>query len=187
MNPKFDILATPIEGLFLLQRRAKEDHRGYFERVYCVQELEPVLAQKSIMQINRTLTLQKGTVRGMHFQYPPYAETKVVTCLRGEVFDVAIDIRADSSTFLHWHGEILSEENHKTLVIPEGVAHGFQTLSDSCELLYFHTAAYHAESEGGVNAEDPALAIKWPMAISAQSSRDKDFPFLPNDFTGVIL
>ncbi len=98
------------------------------------------------------------------------------TCLRGEVFDVAVDLRDNSPTFLRWHAEVLSAENHKTLVIPEGFAHGFQTLADDCEMLYFHTAAYHASAEDGLNALDPGLAIKWPLDVDVLSDRDRATP-----------
>jgi len=123
----------------------------------------------------------------MHFQNAPYAETKFVTCLRGEVFDVAVDVRKNSPTFLHWHGELLTQDNHTTLLIPEGFAHGFQTLTSDCEMLYFHTAAYHADSEGALNAQDPRLTIKWPMAITEQSERDKSHALITPNFKGVQL
>jgi dTDP-4-dehydrorhamnose 3,5-epimerase len=123
----------------------------------------------------------------MHFQYPPYAETKIVSCLHGEVFDVAVDLRRGSPTFLHWHAEILSAENHRTLLIPEGFAHGFQALSEDCELLYFHTAAYQPSSEGGLNAQDPRLQIRWPQAVIELSSRDAAHPLLDEGFVGVFV
>ena len=105
--------------------------------------------------------------------------------MRGKVFDVAVDIRRDSPTFLKWHGEILTADNHKTIVIPEGFAHGFQTLTDNCEMLYFHTAAFQPDAEGGLNAKDPKLAIQWPLPITEQSPRDLTHPLLTTDFTGV--
>jgi dTDP-4-dehydrorhamnose 3,5-epimerase len=123
----------------------------------------------------------------MHFQHPPHAETKFVCCLRGEVFDVAVDLRRGSPTFLLWYAEILSADNHKTLVIPEGFAHGFQTLTKDCEMLYFHTAAYQAGSEGGLNTQDPRLAIQWPLDITEQSARDMAHPMLEQDFKGVAI
>jgi dTDP-4-dehydrorhamnose 3,5-epimerase len=122
----------------------------------------------------------------MHFQHPPHAETKLVSCLRGEVFDVAVDLRHNSPTFLRWHAERLSADNHKTLVIPEGFAHGFQTLTDDCEMLYFHTAAYQPGAEGGLNAQDPRLAIEWPLPVVGLSPRDAVYQFLGEDFSGVI-
>jgi dTDP-4-dehydrorhamnose 3,5-epimerase len=182
---RFDIVDTPLYGLRLIQRKLVEDHRGFLERLYCVQELESLLSGKGIVQINRSLTRQRGAVRGMHFQRPPHAETKIVSCLRGAVFDVAVDLRAGSSTYLDWHGEILSDDNHRTLLIPEGFAHGFQTLSDDCEMLYMHTAAYQPSSESGLNPEDPAVAIRWPLPISELSDRDRGHASIADGFDGM--
>ena len=184
MGGRFDILATPIAGLQVLQRNPMGDTRGYLERLFCAEELHSLAAGKPLAQINHTLTTSRGTVRGLHFQRPPHAEIKFVSCLRGEVFDVAVDLRHNSPTFLHWHAELLSADNHKTLVIPEGFAHGFQTLTDNCEMLYFHTAAYHPEAEGGLNAKDPRLAIHWPLPITELSPRDAAHPLLTDDFSG---
>lgn len=142
---------------------------------------------KPIAQINHTLTRKKGAVRGMHFQRPPHAEIKLVSCLKGEIWDVAIDLRSDSATFLQWHGETLSAENRKSLLIPEGFAHGFQTLTEDCELIYLHTSAYHPESEGALNATDPKLAIAWPLAISDISERDRNHKSIEQDFQGITL
>ncbi len=185
MTARFDLHATPLADLRVLQRKPLGDSRGYLERLFCLEELADILAGRHIVQINHTLTASRGTLRGMHFQRPPHAETKFVSCLRGEVFDVAVDLRRDSPTFLHWHGEILGADNHRTLVIPEGFAHGFQTLCDDCEMLYFHTAAYHAKAESGVNAQDPLLAIKWPLEITTLSDRDLAHPRLAAEFTGL--
>jgi dTDP-4-dehydrorhamnose 3,5-epimerase len=185
MSARFDILDMPIQGLRLLQRKPIGDDRGYLERMFCAEELQSLIPGKSIVQINHTLTVKRGAVRGMHFQQPPYAETKFVSCLRGEVFDVAVDLRRGSPTFLLWHAEILSAENHKTLVIPEGFAHGFQTLTVDCEMLYFHTAAYRADAERGLSARDPRLGIQWPLPIAEQSARDSAHPFVSEDFAGV--
>ena len=121
----------------------------------------------------------------MHFQRSPHAETKMVSCLRGEVFDVAVDLRQASPTFLHWHGEILSEANNLSLIIPEGFAHGFQALSADCELLYCHTAAYAPQAEDGVNARDETLAIAWPIAITEISDRDAALPHVTAGYNGV--
>jgi dTDP-4-dehydrorhamnose 3,5-epimerase len=187
MTTRFDILPTPLEGLQVLRRKPVSDSRGFLERMFCAQEFTQILGGKTIAQINRTLTGNCGSVRGMHFQNTPHTETKFVTCLRGEVFDVAVDVRKNSPTFLHWHGELLTQNNQATLLIPEGFAHGFQTLSDNCEMLYFHTAAYHADSEGALNAQDPRLTIKWPMAITEQSERDKSHALITTYFKGVTL
>ncbi len=187
MSGRFDILPTPLADLRLLQRKPLGDSRGYLERLFCLRELAEILGERHIVQINHTLTASRGTVRGMHFQRPPHAETKFVSCLRGEVFDVAVDLRRGSPTFLRWHGEILSADNHRTLVIPEGFAHGFQTLCDDCEMLYFHTTAYHAEAEGGVNALDARLSIDWPLPVHGLSARDATHPMINNDFSGIAL
>lgn len=178
MSARFDILKTPLEGLRVLRRNPIGDHRGSLERLFCIADLAEVIGTRTIVQINRTHTAARGTVRGMHFQVPPHAEMKFVSCLRGEVLDVVVDVRPDSPTRHRWHAEILSPGNHKTLAIPEGFAHGFQTLTDDCEMLYFHTAAYHPPAERGLNPRDPALAIEWPLTISEISERDASHPLL---------
>lgn len=186
MSQRFDLFDTPLTGLKLIQRKPMGDSRGYLERMFCVDELRPLLSNRTIVQINHTLTEKRGTVRGLHYQSPPHAETKFVSCLRGEVFDVAVDVRRDSPTFLNWYGEILSADNHKALAIPEGFAHGFQTLTEGCEMLYFHTASYQPEAEGGLNVKDPRLAIQWPQVIAELSKRDAALPLLTDDFQGVV-
>jgi dTDP-4-dehydrorhamnose 3,5-epimerase len=185
MSPRFDIHDTPLLGLRVLQRKPIGDSRGYLERLFCAEELQILAHGKPIAQINHTLTMNRGTVRGMHFQRPPHAETKFVSCLSGEVFDVAVDLRQNSPTFLHWYAELLSANNHKTLVIPEGFAHGFQTLTNDCEMLYLHTSPYQPGADSGLNAQDPKLAIAWVLPVAGLSLRDATHPFLGNDFTGV--
>jgi dTDP-4-dehydrorhamnose 3,5-epimerase len=187
MSSSFDILDTPLDGLKLIQRNPIGDHRGYLERMFCAKELRPSIRGKGIVQINHTLTAKRGTVRGLHFQQPPHAETKIVSCLHGEVFDVAVDLRSGSPTFLQWHAEILSAVNHRTLLIPEGFAHGFQTLTEDCEMLYLHTTPYHPEAEGGLNALDSRLDIRWPEAVIELSSRDAAHPLLDEGFVGVFV
>lgn len=185
MNSRFDILDTPLQGLKVIQRKPVGDSRGYLERMFCSTELQPLIQGNGIMQINHTMTAKRGTVRGMHFQHPPHAEIKFVSCLRGKVFDVAVDLRQGSLTFLHWHAEILSAENHKTLMITEGFAHGFQALTEDCELLYLHTAPFHPEAEGAFNVADPALAITWPLPVFELSERDRAHPFIDTHFSGI--
>jgi len=186
MSTRFDILDTPLPGLRILQRKPIGDSRGYLERLFCNEELLSLVTGKHIVQINHTLTATRGTVRGMQFQRPPHTEIKLVGCLRGEVFDVAVDLRHNSPTFLGWHAELLSADNHKALVIPEGFAHGFQTLTDNCEMLYFHTAAYQPEAEGGLNVHDPRLDIRWPLPVAGLSPRDAAHPLLDVTFSGVV-
>jgi len=185
MSGRFEVVASPLEGLFVIERRPILDSRGYLERMFCAEEMGEFVGKREIIQINRTQTLGIGTVRGLHFQYPPYAEMKIVSCLRGEVFDVAVDLRRDSQTFLHWYGERLSADNHRTMVIPEGFGHGFQALADDCELLYFHTSPYCADAEGGVNALDPRIGILWPEHIVSMSDRDKGLAMVTSQFSGI--
>lgn len=171
----------------LVQRKTREDHRGFLSRFYCAEEFREAGINKPIVQINHTVTRMEGTVRGLHFQYPPYAENKLVSCLKGAIWDVAVDIRRGSTTFLRWHGEILSAANRKSLLIPEGYAHGFQSLTEDCEMIYLHTAAYHAEAEGRINVIDPRLNIFWPLPIKNLSDLDCEHPFVEKDFQGVVL
>lgn len=178
MRKLFEVVLTSLEGLIVLNRKPFKDDRGSFERMFCAQELDLVLGNRHIVQINLSKTMQKGAIRGMHFQYPPHSEMKLVSCISGKVFDVAVDLRADSPTYLQWHGEILSEKNDKTIVIPEGFAHGFQVLSESCNLIYFHTKAYNQASEDGVSPMDNILSINWPLSCANISTRDKNFPDL---------
>jgi len=184
-NKRFDFLPTPLAGLRIVERKPLMDQRGFFCRLFCGQEFQEAGMKKSIAQINHTYTSKKGAVRGLHFQYPPYAEIKMVTCLRGEVYDVAVDIRRGSPTFLQWHGEILSSANQRSLLIPEGFAHGFQTLKRDCELLYLHSEAFHPDAEGALHVNDPGIGIVWPMAIKELSERDRNHPFIDSNFKGV--
>jgi dTDP-4-dehydrorhamnose 3,5-epimerase len=184
---RFDFHETTLSGLKLVQRKPIEDARGFFARFYCAEEFRVAGLDKPIAQINHTFTRIKGTVRGLHFQHPPHAETKLVNCLSGAVLDVAVDLRADSLSFLRWHGEILSAENRRSLLIPEGFAHGFQTLTEDCELIYLHTVPFHPEAEGALNVADPTLAIEWPLAVSELSERDRAQPFIGPHFSGIRL
>jgi len=183
---RFESCNTKIENLFVLRRIPISDERGYLERMYCPDDLAAILGDRKIKQINRTLTKSKGSLRGLHYQHPPNAELKIVNCIKGTIFDVAVDLRKRSPTFLHWHAQILSEKNHESLVIPEGFAHGFQTLSCDCELLYFHTEKYTPSLEGGINALDPTLHIDWPLPESIRSQRDLNLPDI-SEFEGIVL
>ncbi len=183
----FTVAATPLAGLMRIQRQRIEDDRGFLSRLFCRDAFSEFGLAEPIAQINHTLTRAAGAVRGMHFQRPPHAEDKLVSCLRGEVLDVAIDLRAGSPTFLKWHAERLSGENGLSLLIPKGFAHGFQAMTEGCELLYLHTASYDPGAEGALNALDPALAIDWPLAVTDISQRDRGHPFVDAEFTGIIL
>lgn len=182
---RFAISEAPLEGLRVVMRQRREDDRGFLSRLYCREDFGEIGLSAPISQINHSLTRMHGTVRGMHFQHPPDAEEKLVTCIRGEAWDVAVDLRKGSPTFLSWHAERLSAENGISLLIPKGFAHGFQALTDNCELLYLHTAAYAPRSEGAVNALDPKLGIDWPLPVGAMSERDRSHPFIDADFAGI--
>ena len=182
---RFTVTDLPLAGLMLVERQRLSDSRGFLSRLFCVEKLAVAGWRQPIAQINQTLTQKQGTIRGMHFQRPPHAEMKLVTCLHGAIWDVAVDLRAGSPTFLQWYADELSAANHRALLIPEGFAHGFQTLTDDCEMLYLHTNAYHAEAEGGLNALDPGLAIKWPLDVVTLSDRDQAHsPMITNEFKG---
>lgn len=187
MSDLFHFLPTPLSGLSIIRRCPKGDNRGSFSRLFCAEEFRQLGLSKPIVQVNHSITCKKGTVRGLHFQYASHAETKIVSCLKGKVFDVAVDIRQGSSTFLCWHGEVLSAENHQSLLIPEGFAHGFQTLEEDSELLYFHTDYYNPAAEGAINVADPRLGISWPLTITELSDRDKLHPFIGLDFSGIYI
>lgn len=182
-----DTVSTPIVGLLVKKAVPVVDQRGSFLRCYCQSELSDVLAGREIVQINHSRTTAVGAIRGLHFQSPPYAEIKIVRCLRGRVWDVAVDLRHGSSTFLQWHAEELSAENGRMMIVPEGVAHGFQVLEAESELLYVHTAFYNPPSEGGVRFNEPLLSIDWPLPVRDVSQRDRSHPLLTADFRGISL
>lgn len=184
---RFTLLSEPLPGSRLMQREVLGDSRGSLSRLFCVEELSVLGWGPCVAQVNLTCTSRSGTIRGLHFQYPPHAEKKLVTCIRGRVWDLIVDIRAGSPTFLMWHAEVLSDENHRSLLIPEGFAHGFQTLSDEVEMLYCHSAAYVAAAEGGLYPLDPYLQISWPLPITEISARDRQHPALSDSFQGVII
>ena len=185
MKERFRFCRTPLDGLTVIERLAIADPRGYLERLFCAEEFSEIGLKQAIAQINRTLTRRRGTVRGMHFQHPPHSETKIISCLHGEIYDVSVDLRAGSPTLLQWHGEILSGENNISLLIPEGFAHGFQTLSDDCELLYFHSAAYQVHAEGGISPFDSLIGIEWPLSVGEISERDRSHAPLTAGFKGI--
>jgi dTDP-4-dehydrorhamnose 3,5-epimerase len=182
---RLTVTDLPLAGLKLVARQRLGDDRGSFARLFCAEELRAAGWRDPIVQVNHTMTARKGTVRGMHFQRPPHAEMKLVSCVRGEVFDVAVDLRRGSPTFLRWHAERLSADNNRALLIPQGFAHGFQALTDDAELIYCHSAAYDAASEGGLNPRDPRLAIAWPLPITELSARDAQAAMLDAAFTGM--
>jgi dTDP-4-dehydrorhamnose 3,5-epimerase len=183
----FSVRLTPLQGLSVVDRHRREDSRGFFSRFFCAEELAAAGYDGPIAQINHTLTRKSGAVRGMHFQYPPHAEIKLVSVLRGEVFDVAVDLRRGSPTYLRWHAQILSAENGRSVLIPKGFAHGFQTLTEDCELVYLHSHPYVPHAESGIRATDPAVGIQWPLQFTEISERDRNHALIDSAFRGIEL
>jgi len=180
------ISSTPIEGVQLICFTPRSDERGSFARIFCDEELSSIIQSRQIRQMNLSRTTAVGAVRGLHYQHPPHSEMKIVTCLKGRVWDLALDLRRGSTTFLQWYATELSPENHLMLVVPEGCAHGFQALESGSELLYLHTARYAPGSEGGVKFDDQRLKITWPLAVTEVSERDQSFQALSAEFMGVL-
>lgn len=169
---------TPLKDLYLAKGNAIGDHRGSFERLFCSKELELPLKNRTIVQINQSITTKVGAVRGLHYQKAPFQETKWVRCLEGKVFDIALDIRLDSPTRFQWFATELSPQNHTMMIIPEGFAHGFQVLEGPARLLYLHTEFYTPEAEGGFHLLDPKLKIQLPLPVSEMSERDQQHPWI---------
>jgi dTDP-4-dehydrorhamnose 3,5-epimerase len=180
-----EISDASISDVKVITSTPYQDHRGAFARWYCTDELAEVLQQRTIRQINFSETLTVGAIRGLHFQSFPSAEMKIVRCIKGRVFDVAVDIRANSRTFLKWMAIELSEANHRAIMIPEGFAHGFQVLETDSKLLYLHTALYDPKAEGGVRYNDPEVGINWPLDPSDLSARDLSHRLIDKNFEGI--
>ena len=176
---------TSLKGSYVLTLEPVEDERGWFTRTYCKNEFLAIGHNKEWVQMNHSFTKQKGTVRGMHYQRPPYGEIKLVRCIAGSVYDVIIDLRADSATYLQYFGIELSAVNKKMIYIPEGFAHGFQALSNDAELIYHHSQFYLPGVEAGVIYNEPAINIKWPLELTNISERDNSHPFIDANFKGL--
>ena len=164
---------TKLKGCYLIDLDKNEDARGSLNRIFCQKTLSPLLKNRSIRQINRTFTKKEGTVRGLHFQNPPFAEIKIVSCTKGEVWDVAVDLRKGSSTFLHYYAVNLNENNPQCFFIPEGFAHGFQALEDENYVVYSCTNYRDKNSEISININDKRLKINWPLRKKIISTKDK--------------
>lgn len=162
------------------------DNRGRFARLFCSKEFEKILAARDISQINLSESFIKGTIRGMHYQKPPFCEMKIIYCLSGRIFDVAVDIRRNSKNFLEWNSTILDSKNLNFVIIPEGFAHGFQALTDDVAMMYIHTAPYNKEHEGTIRFDDPRIKILWPLKPSNLSDKDLEAVFLSDSFKGII-
>lgn len=181
------IVSAAIAGVCVAETNYFQDSRGAFARLFCETELADAVGNRKIRQINQSRTTATGAVRGMHYQLAPHAEMKMVRCTKGRVWDVAVDLRAGSPTFLQYHAQELSASNALMLIIPEGCAHGFQVIEPDSELLYLHTASYAPSAEGGVRFDDPALNIAWPLPVTDLSERDKQHPLLNKNFQGIDL
>lgn len=179
--------ATPLPGLSVLERPPHADARGVFRRLFCCEELGSLGWDHSVAQVNHSLTRDAGAVRGIHFQHPPHAEDKLVSCVAGAIWDVAVDLRRGSPTFMRWHAEVLSADSGRALLIPKGFGHGFQALTDDAAVVYVHSACYAPAAEGGVHPRDPVLAIPWPRTPGAMSRKDAERPFLDATFQGIDL
>jgi dTDP-4-dehydrorhamnose 3,5-epimerase len=177
----------PIPGAFTIRLSPFQDERGVFSRLFCADELSGIDHTKEIVQVNHSVTKEAGSIRGMHFQHPPYAEIKIIRCLRGKAYDVMVDLRAGSPTFLKWHAVELSFDAFNMVYIPEGCAHGFQVLEENCELLYFHTSFYNKATEGGVRYNDDRIGIEWPLPPKNLSQKDLNYPLLDDSFRGIQI
>lgn len=166
---------TPLEGAYVVELERKNDQRGFFARTWCVDEFSKHGLKTNLAQQNMSLTMKRGTLRGMHFQKAPHAETKVVRCTKGAIYDVIIDLRPDSPTHRQWFGIELTSENYNMVYVPEGFAHGFITLEDNSEVSYLVTSFYTPDAESGVRYDDPAFGIKWPIPFTLVSDRDASF------------
>lgn len=182
---KLTINKTPIEGLYVVDTAAFIDNRGAFARWFCESELSEIIGNRHIKNVNFSKTIKKGSVRGLHFQRPPHAEMKLIRCINGKILDVVVDIRAGSPTFLQHYAVELSAENMKMFLIPEGFAHGFQSLEDNSEIMYLVTEFYSSEYEGGLRYNDPKLGIKLPLDIADISEKDSKHGLIDSDFDGL--
>ncbi len=169
---------TPLAGAFVIDARRHSDARGFFARLFCQSEFEANGLAPAIAQINAGRSILAGTLRGLHFQFPPHAETKVVRCTKGAVFDVMVDLRPESPTFLKHFSVELTEDNHRALYIPKRFAHGYQVLAGDTELLYSTDEYYASGYEGGLLFNDPDLSIAWPVPVTSTSPKDQNWPLV---------
>ncbi len=176
-----------LAGAWVISVDRKCDERGWFSRTYSKDEFAQIGFSKEWLQHNHTYTITKGSIRGMHYQQLPFAETKLVRCVSGAVYDVIVDLRYGSPTYLHWQAVELSADNGKMLLIPEGFAHGFQTIKEDTGLVYCHSEKYQPGYEAGLYYADPSLNIQWPLPVSVISERDMSHPLITEDFRGINL
>ncbi len=169
-------IETKLKGAFIIEIQPLEDERGFFARSWCQREFTEHGLDSRLAQCSISFNSKKGTLRGMHYQLPPFAESKLARCTRGAIYDVIIDLRPDSPTFLQWLATILSSENHNMLYVPKGCAHGFLTLEDDTEVFYQMSEFYTPEHARGLRWNDPLFAIEWPCAVSCISQKDRAHP-----------
>ena len=182
-----EFIDTNISGLWVVKSDPITDHRGFFARTFCKHDFQGIGLQEEFVQHNFSFNLTKGTVRGMHYQIPPYTETKYLRCVQGNIFDVVVDVRKNSPTYLKHFSIELSFSNMLGLIVPHGCAHGFQVLEDNTSLIYFHTQFYQQGFERGIRFDDPVLGINWPVKTTCMSDRDKGFPLINNKFEPIQL
>src|SRR5438093_11421131 len=169
---------TKLEGAYVIELERKEDSRGFFARAFCQKDFAAHGLKPLIAQANVAYNFKKGTLRGMHFQFPPAAETKLVRCTRGAILDIIVDLRAESPTYLHHIAVALTADNHRGLYVPERFAHGYQVLEDGTETSYQVGAFYTPEAEGGLRYNDPLLGLKWPLPVTEISLKDDNWKLL---------
>lgn len=172
--------SLPLKGSYLIKLEKKEDSRGFFARLFCQAEFNKMGIDFNIVQINNSFNVQKGTLRGLHFQYQPKADERIVRCIRGSIWDVIVDLRENSPTYGKWFGEKLTQNNRTMMYVPKGFSHGFQTLSDNVEIIYFHSQYYSKDCERGLYYNDTDIDIQWPLPVTQISERDKSHPLLYN-------
>ena len=170
------IKSTPLKGSYIIRVKKKLDHRGFFSRLFCSNEFSKKKLKKKFIQFNSSFSKHNYTLRGMHYQIPPFAETKLIKCIKGKVFDVILDLRINSKTFGKSFSTILSDSNRKLIYVPEGFAHGFLTLKKNSEILYFVTSSYKKSHERGVRYNDSKFSIFWPRTPRIISKKDLNFP-----------
>ncbi len=168
--------STKLAGVVEVVPEPKSDDRGSFARTWCQREFEVNGLNPRLVQCNLSVNTHKGTLRGMHYQTEPHAEAKVVQCIRGEIYDVVLDLRNGSTTYKEWVGRVLSADQHNMLYVPEGCAHGFLTLTDDTEVFYQMSEFYEPQAARGVRWDDPAFQIVWPAAVQVISERDRTYP-----------
>ena len=185
---KLKITPLKLEGTYMIEPNSFKDSRGIFSRYFCKNELSEIIGNKEIVNVNFSKYYRKGAIRGLHYQKPPYGEVKMPRCVKGKILDIFVDLRQNSKTFLKWDSIELSAENQKMVIIPEGFAHGFQSLEDNSEIIYLSTQYFYSDHEFAFNIKDPVLDIKLPLPISDISERDENHNFIDlSTFLGVKI